>query len=51
MLNKYDIRFDKRDVFTQEFIECLDCFNKFRFKLNFKGLLPAIHRQQALAAA
>ncbi len=37
--------------FKQELIEYLDYYNNRRIKAKPKGLLPAIHRQQALSAA
>ena len=37
--------------FKQELIEYSDYYNNHRIKAKLKGLLPAIHRQQALSAA
>ena len=37
--------------FKQELIEYLDYYSNRRIKAKPKGLLPAIHRQQALSAA
>ena len=37
--------------FKLELIEYLDYYNNRRIKAKRKGLLPAIHRQQALLAA
>ena len=37
--------------FKWELIEYLDYYNDRRIKAQFKGLPPAIHRQQALSVA
>ena len=37
--------------FKLELVEYLDDYNSRRIKAKLKGLLPAIHRQQALLAA
>ena len=37
--------------FKLELVEYLDDYNNRRIKAKLKGLLPAIHRQQALLAA
>lgn len=43
--------FHSMEHFKQELIEYLDYYNNRRSKAKLKGLLPAIHRQQALSAA
>ena len=43
--------FSSMEHFKQELIEYSDCYNNHRIKAKFKGLLPAIHRQQALSVA
>ena len=43
--------FRSMEYFKQELIEYLDYYNNRRIKAKLKGLLPAIHRQQALSAA
>lgn len=37
--------------FKRELIDYLDYYNNIRSKAKLKGLPPAIHRKQALAAA
>ena len=41
----------KKYRFKQELIEYMDYYNNHRIKAKLKGLLPAIHGQQALSAA
>ena len=43
--------FDSLEQFKQELIEYLDYCNNRRIKTKLKGLPPAVHRKQALAAA
>ena len=43
--------FDSVDHFKAELVEYIDYYNNRRIKARLKGLPPAIHRQQALAAA
>ena len=43
--------FESMEHFKQELIEYLDYYNNRRIKAKLKGLLPAIHRQQALSVA
>ena len=43
--------FQSMEHFKRELIEYLDYYNNRRIKAKFKGLPPAIHRQQALSAA
>ena len=43
--------FESIDHFKYELIEYLDYYNNRRIKAKLKGLPPALHRQQALAAA
>lgn len=43
--------FDSMEHFKSELIDYLDYYNNRRSKAMLKGLPPAIHRQQALAAA
>ena len=43
--------FQSMEHFKQEMIEYMDYYNNRRIKAKRKGLLPAIHRQQALSAA
>jgi transposase InsO family protein len=43
--------FTSLEHFEQELIDYIDYYNNRRIKVNLKGLPPAIHRQQALAAA
>jgi transposase InsO family protein len=43
--------FDTIDHFKRELIDYLDYYNNRRIKTKLKGLPPALHRQQALAAA
>ncbi len=43
--------FQFMEHFKQELVEYLDYYNNRRIKAKLKGLLPAIHRQQALSAA
>ena len=43
--------FQSMENFKQELIEYMDYYNNHRIKAKLKGLLPAIHGQQALSAA
>lgn len=43
--------FESIEHFKQELVDYLDYYNNRRSKAKLKGLLPAIHRQQALMAA
>ena len=43
--------FQSMEHFKQKLVEYLDYYNNRRIKAKRKGLLPAIHRQQALSAA
>ena len=42
--------FDSMKHFKQELIDCLEYYNNRRIKAKLKGLPPALHRLQALAA-
>lgn len=44
-------QFESMEHFKAELIEYMDYYNNRRIKAKLKGLPPAIHRQQALAAA
>ena len=44
-------KFESMGHFKQQLIEYLDYYNNRRIKAKLKGLLSAIHRQQALSAA
>lgn len=44
-------KFESIDIFRAELIAYLDYYNNRRIKEKLKGLPPALHRQQALAAA
>ena len=43
--------FDAMEQFKDQLVEYLDYYNNRRIKEKLKGLPPAVHRQQALAAA
>jgi len=43
--------FESMEHFKTELIEYIDYYNNRRIKARLKGLLPALHRQQALLAA
>ena len=43
--------FDSIEQLKTELIDYLDYYNNRRIKAKFKGLPPALHRQQALSAA
>lgn len=42
--------FSSMEYFKQELVDYMD-YNNHRIKAKLKGLLPAIHKQQALSAA
>ena len=44
-------KFQSMEHFEQELIDYPDYYNNRRIKAKSKGLLPAVHRQQALSAA
>ena len=44
-------KFQSMEHFKQELIDYPDYYNNRRIKAKSKGLLPAVHRQQALSAA
>lgn len=44
-------KFHSMEHFKQELIDYLDYYNNRRIRAKFKGLPPAIHRQQALSVA
>ena len=44
-------KFQSMEHFKQELIDYPDYYNIRRIKAKSKGLLPAVHRQQALSAA
>ena len=44
-------KFKSMENFKAEMIEYIDYYNNRRIKARLKGLLPALHRQQALLAA
>ena len=44
-------KFKSMENFKAELIEYIDYYNNRRTKARLKGLLPALHRQQALLAA
>ena len=43
--------FESMEHFKRELIDYLDYYNNRRIKAKLKGLLPAVHRQQALSSA
>ena len=47
----YLLEFESLEHFKSELMEYIDCYNNRRIKAGFKGLPPALHRQQALLAA
>ncbi len=44
-------KFQSMEHFEQELIDYPDYYNNRRIKAKSKGLLPAVHRQQALSTA